>query len=67
MASIADFRPRVGARWTLSALWRRLPSATSEAGSAWASRADRPAKRFYPPQRDAVFERAALAREMHRL
>ena len=75
MASIANPGPSAGIRWTLAALLRRLqPSprprsihtvVTVEAAGPPA--AARPAKRRYAPQRDAVFEQSAMAREMFRL
>ena len=71
MASISHSRPLAGVRWTLIALLRRLhPTADEVAGrSVAATAATRApaARRHYPPQRDALFERSAMAREMFRL
>jgi len=74
MASLAHTGPTAG-RWTLAALLRRLqPSprprrveAVATAAFAEADPSVRRAKRHYAPQRDAVFEHSAMAREMFRL
>lgn len=71
MASISHPRPLAGARWMLIALLRRLhPAADDVAGGSVAATASvrlPEPRRHYPPQRDALFERSAMAREMFRL
>ncbi|CAA0111464.1 Uncharacterised protein [Mycolicibacterium vanbaalenii] len=69
MASISHSRPLAGVRWTLIALLRRLHPAAAgvAAGSVAASPRAARARHHYPPQRDAIFEQSAMAREMYRL
>ncbi|MBX7432594.1 hypothetical protein JDV09_10835 [Mycobacterium sp. Y57] len=74
MASIAG---NPTGRWTLSGLLRRLQWSPRTAVRADIGAADRAVAavaaeprrrhRHYPPQRDRVFEHAAMAREMYRL
>jgi hypothetical protein len=75
MASIADTGHSAGARWTLTALLRRLAPAprarvvlvqeSDVAAVAPVIEARR--RHYYPPQRDRFIERSAMAREMYRL
>ncbi len=71
MASLVNTGPSAGARWTLAALLRRLQPAARPRRIETVVTAEvaevRRTKRHYPPQRDAVFERSAMAREMFRL
>lgn len=67
MASIAGYPAR---RWSLTALLRRLqpsPHAVQVAADVAGAGERRAPRRHYPPQRDGVFERSAMAREMYRL
>ena len=67
MVSIAGFTP---ARWLPGALlrWLTAPTRTAEVALDAAPADPAPAgRRHYPPQRDRVFEQAAMAREMYRL
>ena len=67
MASISHPRPLAGVRWMLIALLRRLHPVQSAASVRAAEMRLPEARRHYPPQRDALFERSAMAREMYRL
>jgi hypothetical protein len=58
------------ARWSLTALLRRLQSEARSVAATTAQRAvrdDLRPRRRYPAQRDRFIESAAMAREMHRL
>ncbi len=65
MASIAGFRP--WARWTLTGLFRRTPTAVALAVDESTPRAGRRERRSYAPARDAFLENSAMRREMYRL
>jgi hypothetical protein len=75
MASIADTGHSAGARWTLTALLRRLTPAPrarvavvrDSDAAAGAAVTEVRRRRHYPAQRDRFIERSAMAREMYRL